>query len=326
MTESDIQRAGFCGGAPERMKISVLIATCDRSPLLRKCLASICGNSRPADEIVVADQSDGPETKSLVDGFDAGPVRVRYLRLDRRGKSRALNEAIRIANGDFLALTDDDVEVDERWLETIDALHAEHPRVVAFCGRVLPEPGSDPARYYNLVLSTRPRWITRRSNPLTPGFCGANIVVGRSALLDAGGYNVHFGPGGMFRNNDDGELAYRLTRRGAELLFAPELFVYHSSWRGETDTDSLKLEYTYSLGAFAGYYLRRGHLRPVLYLVKKGLFKSRQLLTGLVLRDRPKIRDARIQLRGLSRGLFTGMAIADDGTIPAATTSPAADA
>jgi len=307
------------------MKISVLIATCDRSPLLRKCLVAICGNSRPADEIVIADQSDGSETKSLVEGFDTGPVPLRYLHLDHRGKSRALNEAIRIANGDFLALTDDDVEVDERWLETIDALHAEHPGVVAFCGRVRPEPGSYPARYYNLVLSTRRRWITGRSNPLTPGFCGANIVVARSAMLDAGGYNVHFGPGGLFRNNDDGELAYRLTRRGEDLLFAPELFVYHSSWREETDTDSLKLEYTYSLGAFAGYYLRRGHLRPVSYLAKKGLFKSRQLLTGLVSRDRPRFDDARIQLRGLSRGLLKGLAVADEGTMPATSSPPAAD-
>ena len=307
------------------MKISVLIATCDRGPLLRKCLTSICANARPADEIIVADQSAGSETETLVRGLDAGRTQLRYLRMKRRGKSRALNEAIRISGGDYLALTDDDVEVDEQWLETIDRLHSEHPDVAAFCGRILPEPGSDPARYYNLVTSTRRRWITKSTNPLTPGFCGANIVVQRSALLESGGYNVHFGPGGLFRNNDDGELAYRLTRHGAVLLFAPELLVYHSSWRGETDTDSLKLEYTYSLGAFAGYYLRRGHLRPVLYLTKKGLFKARQLLTGLVLRDRDRSADARIQLRGISRGLRKGLAVVDTGITLPASTARAAD-
>jgi GT2 family glycosyltransferase len=300
------------------MKISVLIATCNRATLLRKCIASLLGNTRPADEIVIADQSDGPETKALVEELDTGATPLRYLRMDRRGKSRALNEAIRSCEGDFLALTDDDVEVDRRWLETIEALHATHPGVAAFCGRVLPEPDSDPATYYNLVTSTRPRWITRRTNPLAPAFCGANIVVQRSAMLEVGGYNVHFGPGGLFRNNDDGDLAYRLTRRGKELLYAPEMCVYHSSWRGETDTDALKLEYTYSLGAFAGYYMRRGHLRPSLYLVKKGLFKARQLALGLLRRERPKVVDARIQLRGLSRGFCKGLTVAETGTMPAA--------
>jgi GT2 family glycosyltransferase len=298
------------------MKISVLIATCNRAALLRTCLRSLLANSRLPDEVVVADQSDGAETETLVRELAAGTGRLRYLRLERRGKSRALNEALRASEGDLLALTDDDVEVDEHWLETIEALSTRHPQAVAFCGRVLPEPGSDPAGYYNLVLSTEPRWITRATNPLTPGFCGANIAVRRSTLLQVGGYNAHFGPGGLFRNNDDGELAYRLTRHGGRLLFAPELFVYHSSWRREQDTDDLKLEYTYSLGAFAGYYLRRGHLRPALYLVKKWLFKARQLVLGGLVRDRAKIADARIQLRGLRRGLFRGLAVAETGTLP----------
>jgi GT2 family glycosyltransferase len=298
------------------MKISVLFATCNRASLLRNWIAALLGNSRPPDEIVIADQSDGRETEALIREIDAGSVRSRYLRMERRGKSRALNQALRASRGDFLALTDDDVEVDGRWIETIESLSAKHPAAAAFCGRVLPEPGSDPADYYNLVLSTKSRWITRSANPLTPGFCGANIAVRRSVLLEVGGYNAHFGPGGQFRNNDDGELAYRLTRHGERLLYAPELLVYHSSWRGEQDTDDLKLEYTYSLGAFAGYYLRRSHLRPALYLAKKGLFKSRQLVAGLLARDRAKIVDARIQLRGLGRGLCKGLAVAESGTLP----------
>lgn len=299
------------------MKISVLIATCNRATLLRKCITSLLENTRQADEIVIADQSDGPETKALVEELGAGLTPLRYLRMDRRGKSRALNEAIKRSSGDLLALTDDDVEVDRRWLETIEGLHAQHPSVAAFCGRVLPEPDSDPSTYYNLVTSTQSRWITRSTNPLAPAFCGANIVVRRSAMLEVGGYNVHFGPGGMFRNNDDGDLAYRLTRHGEQLLYAPEMFVYHSSWRGETDTDALKLEYTYSLGAFAGYYMRRGHLRPSLYLAKKGLFKARQLVLGFLRRDGSKIVDARIQLRGLSGGFCKGLAVSETGTMPA---------
>jgi GT2 family glycosyltransferase len=297
------------------MKISVLIATCNRAALLEKCIASLLVNTRPAHEIIIVDQSDGGETESLVRGLDSAETRLHYRHVERRGKSRALNEAVKISSGELLALTDDDVEVPERWLETIDELHSKHPRVAGFCGRVLPEPGSDPTGYYNLVLSEEPRWITRRSNPLSPGFCGANIVVRRSSMIDVGAYNVHFGPGALFKNNDDGDLAYRLTRRGGELLYAPELFVFHSSWRGETDTRSLKFDYTYSLGAFAGYYFRRGHSRPALFLAKKGLFKTRQLLTGLFTRDASKRDDARVQLNGMGRGFARGLRVSEPGTV-----------
>ncbi len=297
------------------MKISVLIATCNRAVLLRKCIDSLLAATEPAHEVIIVDQSDGPETESLVRETQAGATRMLYLRMERRGKSRALNEAIRASTGELLALTDDDVEVPDRWLQTIGELSTRHPDVAGFCGRVLPEPGSDPDGYYNLVLSQEPRWITQRSNPLSPGFCGANIVVRRSAMIEVGAYNVHFGPGALFKNNDDGDLAYRLTRDGGKLLYAPELFVFHSSWRGDSDTRSLKFDYTYSLGAFAGYYLRRGHLRPALFLAKKGLYKARQLVAGWYRRDAPRTDDARVQIGGLGRGFARGLCVAETGTV-----------
>lgn len=293
-----------------RPRISVLIATCDRAALLRKCLAALLGNTVAPDEIWIADQSSGSETESAARAADPGRSRVRYLRLERRGKSRALNEAIRASSGELLALTDDDVEVDRRWIETIGDLGAKEPQAAAFCGRVLPEPGTDPAGYHNLVLGTRRRSITRWTNPLSTGFCGANVVVRRSAMLEVGGYNVHFGPGALFRNNDDGDLAYRLVRGGLGVLFVPELVVYHSGWRLGVDNDDQLLEYCHSLGAFAGYYLRRGQPRPALFLTKKGLFKSRQLVAGLFVGNAAKVGEARIQLRGLRGGFFQGFMMA----------------
>ena len=48
------------------MKISVLIATCNRAVLLRKCIDSLLAATEPAHEVIIVDQSDGPETESLV--------------------------------------------------------------------------------------------------------------------------------------------------------------------------------------------------------------------------------------------------------------------
>jgi hypothetical protein len=62
-----------------------------------------------------------------------------------------------------------------------------------------------------------------------------------------------------------------------------------------------------------------------LYLARKGLFKSRQLVLGCLSRDRTKIVDARIQLRGLSRGFCKGLAVAETGTLPVASRDATAE-
>jgi len=295
--------------------VSVLVATYNRCGLLKKCLESLVRSSVQPREVIVVDQSDDDESERMMHDMAGGKTLLTYVRAQERGKSKALNEAIQLATGDLLALTDDDVEVDTRWIESILELSSQYPDVAAFCGRILPEPNTDPAGYYNLVLSMEPRWITARTNPLTPAFCGANIVVRRETMLQIGAYNAHFGPGGLFKNNDDGELAYRLVCHGANILYSPDFHVYHSAWRGDTDTLRLKYDYAYSLGAFTGYYLRRWHMRPVVHWSRKTAWKTWRMLRARMTNDRSETRDTGIQLRGLSTGLFHGFRVRDSGTL-----------
>jgi len=61
-------------------ELAVVISTRDRAEALHRCLRSLDeGRSSPA-EVVVADQSDGPETRRLVDALRDEGLPVRYLR------------------------------------------------------------------------------------------------------------------------------------------------------------------------------------------------------------------------------------------------------
>jgi glycosyltransferase involved in cell wall biosynthesis len=65
-------------------------------------------------ELLVIDQSDGPESEHALAALRADP-RLRYVRSRARGKGAALNEGLQLARGDFIALTDDDCEAPPDW-------------------------------------------------------------------------------------------------------------------------------------------------------------------------------------------------------------------
>ncbi|MCF6290869.1 MAG: glycosyltransferase [Desulfobacterales bacterium] len=292
------------------MRISVLIATCNRPDHLKNCLQSLLDNSRPPDEIIVADQSDGYATEETVAGIASGSTVIRYERLDRRGKSRALNRAVEICAGDFLALTDDDVMVDKKWLETFLQLSAEYPGIEAFCGRMLPEEGgAGNEEYLNLVLETNTKWIDKKTNPVQPGFVGANCFISRRAFLAAGRFNELFGPGAVFPSNEDGELACRLISSGTKILYSPKLVVFHSGWRGRKDNRKLKFNYAYGQGGIAGYCLRQGRLMFGWHILLIFLQKLRRLTLGLLLADQERIQDGAIHLKGIVAGFLKGLAV-----------------
>lgn len=300
----------------KRMKISVLIATRNRPGLLRAALRSITQNTRLPGEIVVIDQSGDGASRTAIEEFKSAFPNVVHEPMAPLGKSKALNRAIEIASGDFLVFTDDDVRVDEHWLETFEKLIARYPQADALCGRMLPEEGSSPDDYLNLVLRREPGRIDRRYNPLNSGFVGANMGVRRDTLIKVGGFNELFGPGALFRSNNDGELAHRLVRSGTDILFRPELVVYHSAWRKESDNRDLKFNYAFGLGAFPAYYLRQGDVRPFFYLCAKFLRKLRRLLIGILLFQKERVLDGYIHLQGFILGFWKGLAASAEKRLP----------
>jgi len=289
------------------LTISVLIATCDRPNLIKDCLERLFQNSRPPDEIIVIDQSSDNDTGNVIKQLQNQWAQLRYERMERLGKACALNRAIELSTGNFLGLTDDDVTVSKTWLETFENVWRRHSGINAYCGRVLPEENTQPEDYINLVLSEEERWIDKKTNPISPAFCGANIFIRRGTMREFGNYNIRFGPGAAFRNNDDGELAYRLTRRGERILYAPELIVYHSGWRRERENMELVSDYAYGLAAFAGHYVRNGDLVPMLYLARKSIYKLTHLAFGIISFRKQIVIDEYLHLKGFLFGFMKGI-------------------
>ena len=85
-------------------KVSVLIGTYNYARFLGRCLESVCGQTRPPDEVIVVDDGSGDGTDEVVRRFSG----VRYIRQNHEGKSVAFNRAVRESTGDILCHLDAD--------------------------------------------------------------------------------------------------------------------------------------------------------------------------------------------------------------------------
>jgi GT2 family glycosyltransferase len=105
------------------MKYSVVIATHNRAPDLRETLASLAAlRTAAAWEVVVADNNSTDDTAAVVcDAASHFPVPLHYVFEPVQGRSAALNAAIAHARGEIIVTTDDDVRVDEDWLDQAGA-------------------------------------------------------------------------------------------------------------------------------------------------------------------------------------------------------------
>ena len=155
------------------MKYSVVIATYNRCEDLEGTLQSLAGLGPDGPwEVIVVDNNSTDDTRGVVGRRQSTfPAPLHYLFEARQGRSPALNAGIRMARGEIIVTTDDDVRVPRDWLnasgEALESLGCDYVG-----GRVLPIWGAPP-----------PPWLA-----MTPGKQWAVI-----ALLDYGRTAVEFG-------------------------------------------------------------------------------------------------------------------------------------
>ena len=109
-----------------RPLISVAIATKDRPDLLTESIHSVLAQTVQDFEVIVVDDgsSDG-STEAVVEQF--GDTRLRYIRQEPGGISKARNRALDESRGQFTAVMDDDDLIPpQRFQWQLDSLSAEY--------------------------------------------------------------------------------------------------------------------------------------------------------------------------------------------------------
>lgn len=222
--------------------VSVVICahTMDRLADLRAAVASVIEQSQPPDELIVVIDHN-PQLRAAVADLGRETVRV-VPNTGPKGLSGARNTGTEGATGDVVAYLDDDAVADEKWLECLTAPY-DDPRVVAVGGWAEPswdtaEPGWFPQEFAWVV------GCSHRGLPTTlaevRNVIGCNMSFRRTAVLDAGGFEVGLGrtaerPLGC----EETELCIRVRQSdpSARILIEPRATIHHrvpesrTSWR-----------------------------------------------------------------------------------------------
>jgi GT2 family glycosyltransferase len=183
------------------MKLSVIIATCDRVDRLEECLHRIKG----ADEIVVADDSESLKTQQLI---QRDYKNVIWVQGPRKGPAANRNRGAQASSGDWLVFIDDDCLPTQSWLSEIR-------NSIAGCD-VVEGKTICPDKTYHPFEDV----VENITGDL---FWSCNLAVSRSLFERLGGFDEDF----LIAGGEDLDFAHRLRINKSRIHFASGAIVYH---------------------------------------------------------------------------------------------------
>ena len=104
------------------MKVSVIATVLNEGSSIERLLASLAGQSRPPDEVVIVDGGSTDGTLSALQSWaSAGRLPVKIVLRPGANISQGRNAAVVAASGDVIASTDAGVRLEPGWLEALVA-------------------------------------------------------------------------------------------------------------------------------------------------------------------------------------------------------------
>ncbi len=173
-----------------RPAVSVVMAAKNYARFLPAAVESVRAQTFDRWELVIVDDGSTDDTPNVVKPFLADE-RVRYVRSDRLGQSRAKNLGIGLSRGDFIAFLD----ADDAWmptkLEKQISVFAAKPEVgVVYCLRsLIDESGNAIPSSGNPTTAAKPKTVTLDSMFIRNTICFSSAVVRREVFDRAGQFD-----------------------------------------------------------------------------------------------------------------------------------------
>ncbi|HVO76038.1 MAG TPA: glycosyltransferase [Ignavibacteriaceae bacterium] len=246
--------------------VTVAVCTRDRAENLELCIDSLLKLRYPNLEIIVIDNAPSDySTKNVVKQFSekicnaSGKSKtLKYFCESIPGLNWARNRAVREAEGEIIAFTDDDVVVDEYWIAEIVKLFNGSPSVMAVTGLVVPYQIENYSeflfeRYGGFGRGFERAWYRwsgidengkmEKAAKFFGGTgkfgTGANMAFRKKIFAVTGLFDPSLDVGTPANGGGDLEMFFRIIRSGFTLVYEPNAVVRH---RHRTTYDELKTQ------------------------------------------------------------------------------------
>lgn len=246
--------------------ISVIVATRNRSEKIEACLRSILANSFSDFELLVIDQSSDDKTEKIIKKIDS--PQIKYLKMKKKGLSKARNLGIQRTSGEILTFTDDDCVVDKKWLENIYLSFQKDPELSAVFGKVIPYRSRSSRGLFCMSINkiNKKKVLNAPKRHKRELFFGNNMSVKREIFEKIGSYKEWLGAGAVAMATEDEEIAYRILKNSGKILLSPLAFVYHDNWLPPRLFRQKETKYDCGFFAAFGYYAFKGDKTSKEYL------------------------------------------------------------
>jgi len=209
-------------GSQIGIALSIIICTHNRPKDLKSCLAALTPQLRDSVEVIIIDSaSEPPATAQPL----AEHPHIRLHRLTKPGLSLARNVAVSLSKGPWLAFLDDDAVPDSGWMDEILALIERLPPRTGAAGLYtypLWPPGVDtnlPELWNEHLSFVELDGEMDLTN--APVFVGANMLLHRQAVIEAGGFPEHLSrQGQLLISGEDVYMVEKLRRAGWSIWYS----------------------------------------------------------------------------------------------------------
>ena len=209
--------------------VSVIVVTINNLDLLKNCVGSLYRQDYEPLEIVVVDNGSDEDVRGmLAEEF----AEVRVIRLDKNhGFAGGNNRGIKIAQGKYVALINNDAVASPQWVSSLVATAESDPRIGAIASIVID--GNRPNVLDSCGVGISLDGMSRQAMRGMPVpklskpkevllFSGCACLLRMDGLKEVGLFDEDF-----FAYCEDTDLGLRLRRTGWKIVVAPGAYVHH---------------------------------------------------------------------------------------------------
>ncbi len=211
------------------MNISIVIPNYNGAHFLEACLKSLNEQTLKPSEIILVDNGSKDES---IKWIKTNYPEIILIELDQNyGFSRAVNEGIKVSKSEFVALLNNDTELEATWLEELikpmlvnDSVFSCSSKMVQYHNRNLIDDAGD---QYNIL-----GWAYKRGdNKSIKRFdedsnifssCAGAALYRKSVFDEIGYFDETF-----FAYLEDVDISFRALRYGYENVYCSKAIVYH---------------------------------------------------------------------------------------------------
>lgn len=218
-------------------KLSVVVATCNRSEDLKKLLISLTKQGYFPFDIIIVDDSTSLVTQQLVkpfiNEFGSANCRLKYVRGNHNGLAAARNLGLVSTEGDYVLFLDDDTELDYSCFEKLISILNGNMLIGAAQPKLICMNKRDSIDSAGVMLNVVGFGRTNGFNEKDVGQYdhisqisyakGAAIIIRKDVCMHLGGYDPIFS-----FHFEESDLCWRLWLNGFQVIFVPSAKVFHA--------------------------------------------------------------------------------------------------